>query len=316
MLKDLLLAIDDTSQPVNLSIGSPELDLMRDLADRNDYTSILELTEELSERGVYDIRLLIYGVYGEFISNKLIGLPELYDTASLIFTAAWHAIGPDQKREIYAKNSLSWLFTQILIDLETVQLESGEEWTHWLTSLTHEDVAFLQNGLSSTVELISDTIGELTSSVGAKVRAICDWIAELAHCIPEPISERVEPDQVLSQELGDALPSVQPDENTFSFSGSPHLKILLDKIQVFEHVLSNGEMLKAAVIANDINQIMDNFDPRLYFPELFSSYFYHLVGNINPITELMDMRDTPQWIAIHNLYSVDIDRFRDMDIPI
>lgn len=316
MLKDLLLAVDDSAKPVSLSIGSPELDSVRELADIKDYPALLSLAEDLSERGIYDVRLLIYGVYGEFISNKLLGLPDLYESITLIFTTAWHAIGPEQKRDTYAKNSLSWLFTQILIDFQTVQLDSGEEWNIWLSNLSHDDVEFLQSGLTSTVEIISESIGDIASSVDAKVRAISDWIIEFDHSIPEPIPETEDLDEPLTEGKGDVNTSAQSSENSFALSGSPHLKILLEKIQVFEHVLLNGDMLKAAVIANDINQIMESFDPRLYFPQLFSSYFYHLVGNINPITELMDMRDTPQWIALHNLYSVDIDRFKDMDIAL
>jgi hypothetical protein len=81
----------------------------------------------------------------------------------------------------------------------------------------------------------------------------------------------------------------------------------------FERLLTKEQYPKAAIVADDINNIIANFDPRIYFPKIFSNYSLLLALNIGEITAFGENRGSVEWQTMEDLYKVDLDSFVAFD---
>jgi hypothetical protein len=95
--------------------------------------------------------------------------------------------------------------------------------------------------------------------------------------------------------------------------GSYHLKILMKKLEAFDHLISVQKYANAAIIADDINAIIANFDPRIYFPNLFVRFALKSAANINNLTAYAEYKESAAWHALQELYRVDLESFIDFD---
>ena len=98
--------------------------------------------------------------------------------------------------------------------------------------------------------------------------------------------------------------------------GSHHLKILLKKLAAFESLVAARQFEKSAIVADDLNTIMANFDPKRYFPKLFSKYTLLRALHIGDITPYDQSKVTVEWQALQQLYEVDLEHFIAMDADI
>ena len=85
--------------------------------------------------------------------------------------------------------------------------------------------------------------------------------------------------------------------------------MLLKKIQAFETLVKAKRFERAAMVADDIQSAVENFDPRKYFPSLFAEFYADLVGNFDQISSFWARRDTADWAVLQQLYDVDLDTF-------
>jgi hypothetical protein len=320
-LKDILLSIDETQEKdtlFSLQIDAPELETMRALADSNEYQGISQLCMQLSGREIYDIRFLIYALYADFEDRGLLRLDESFDDLIDILKRCWEQIGPADRRDKYAKNSVSWLLKQIFIDLQTLQIEDGESWAGLLESCSQDHMSLIIDRAEGIKAPLNERLEDAAGPSFINLKELIDWLTEFKSLLPTP-----EPEGLIGDDDVDSLPSVEATTN-FSqtpalsswqiSSGSVHLEILNRKLALFQEVLAQGEMVKAAVIAMDVNQLLESFDPKKYFPDLFSSYFTNMVNYGDEINGIIEMSGSPNWQALVNLYEVDLDKFKDIQI--
>ena len=100
-----------------------------------------------------------------------------------------------------------------------------------------------------------------------------------------------------------ALPSAMRGEM------SAELAMLLKKIQAFETLVQAKRFERAAMVADDIQSAVENFDPRKYFPSLFADFYADLVQNFDQISSFWARRDSADWQSFGRLYDVDLDTF-------
>lgn len=121
--------------------------------------------------------------------------------------------------------------------------------------------------------------------------------------------------------------SENQNQNTSSFSilckvdketiGEPlqlfikSLDNLSRKLKIFEVLIEKDDYLKAAVVANDIDHLIENFDPLSYFPKLFAKYFSTFAKHVTALTEQYEKRDSLQVKALVKLYRTDLEMFLD-----
>ena len=91
--------------------------------------------------------------------------------------------------------------------------------------------------------------------------------------------------------------------------GSRHLQELIDKIDAFEVLVESESFEKAAVIAADVNELIEQFDPRRYLPKLFGLYYNKLSAAIEELEPHLDDRDSLKWQSMDQHYRVDLASF-------
>lgn len=302
--------------PRGLELGSADLDLMRTLAENKDYSGLRELAAQLADQQIWDIRVLIYVAYGDIRDEGLLGLPRLLEWLNALFSDKWQGVGPEAKRNIYAKSSLAWLFSTLRVDFQTYELNEEALWASWLSGYTLQDLDAVLGSLNAFGHTIREYLGEeLAGDPNGKITELSNWLKGIAQKLPRPEESEPEPatqEVILTQDatFTQSRSAVVGD----GIAGSIHLDLLTKKLALFERVIDSGDMVKSAVVAADIMEIIEHFDPRVYFPSLFARYFSLLVPNIDEINELFSMRETPQFQALNSLYQVDMDSFLSIDL--
>jgi len=64
---------------------------------------------------------------------------------------------------------------------------------------------------------------------------------------------------------------------------------------------------------DDINNIIANFDPKVYFPRLFTRFSLQFAANINELTAFEEHKSSVEWQAMQELYKVDLESFVNFD---
>lgn len=299
-----------------LVLGSPDLDEMRALAEDNNYDSLGLLAEKLIDQSIWDIRILIYSAYADMRNEGLLGMPRLLVWMTTLLSDKWQGVGPEVKRDVYAKSSLAWLFTVLRVDFQTAELESGDVWRSWISGFSLQDLDSSLDALNVLSHQIRQCLGEeLAGDPNGKLTELSNWLKGISQKLPRPVDMEARNEEV----EGQVQQTLQVEQSTSkqvntSFEGSLHLDLLTRKLSLFEAVITSGDMVKSAVVAADIMDTIEHFDPRIYLPSLFARYFSLLVPNIDEINELFSMRDSPQFQALHSLYQVDMDAFLTIDL--
>lgn len=83
------------------------------------------------------------------------------------------------------------------------------------------------------------------------------------------------------------------------------------KLKVFELLISQNNYLKAAVVAKDIDHLLENFDPLNYFPKLFAKYFSLFAKHVAALSEQYENKESLQVKHLEKLYRADLDMFID-----
>jgi len=105
--------------------------------------------------------------------------------------------------------------------------------------------------------------------------------------------------------------SLLGDESGFLIEGSYHLRVLMNKMAAFERLLDEEKYPRAALVADDINEAIAVFDPRLYFPKLFARFSFLQAVHIQDLIAFQDQKETPEWQALKDFFKVDLDGFVD-----
>ena len=84
------------------------------------------------------------------------------------------------------------------------------------------------------------------------------------------------------------LRSTEDDGRRVTLAVSHTFSELLQKLRAFEALVAKGRHEKAAVVAADVQQLISQFDPRMYFPELFSEFAALMSDNVNTISAHME----------------------------
>jgi hypothetical protein len=273
-----------------------------------------ELNESLVEQGILDIRFLTYSVYGELSDDKLSGFPLLFDNILKIFSV-WENVGPEKRRDKYAKSSLVWLFKQILLDLKTLEFEKNDKLDFWFSLVSFDELSDIRTKIASTRTVFSNQLDANTSdAVLAPITELLDWLKKYESKLPkvDVISESIQEEAVIEDSTDKAITGHV--NGNLVISGGVHLEELQRKVDVFASVLAKGEILKAAIIVNDINGLLESFDARKYLPWIFGPYFTELSQHVNQVADYSGNSGTPQWLALTDLYTADLDLFLKVKI--
>lgn len=92
--------------------------------------------------------------------------------------------------------------------------------------------------------------------------------------------------------------------------GSYKWALLVKRIKAIEDLIGNDRLVEAAIIYNDLQKIIEKFDPNEYFPEVFAP-LYKILTPIAPkiYTSIELLSGTPGWEIAQRMYETDLETF-------
>lgn len=86
------------------------------------------------------------------------------------------------------------------------------------------------------------------------------------------------------------------------------LRELLEKLEGFDALIERGDSVRAAIIADDVQSLIDDFDPRRFFPALFAAHIARRVEHRAALSEARQLA-ADERNELEQLYRVDLPAF-------
>lgn len=324
---NLLLKTFPSNDNPGLSLVDPRFSEIGSFIQSGDYSKASALAESIISDEIFDIRIICYFLFGVLLENGTNSFPQIMESILGICTDNWDATLPLKNKEKQVTNSLKWLFKQVSKKIEYEEKKESPEWLGWQNDTNSETIEKSLNLCNELQQTITEKLGTADSQLFDGISKIKSWLStfyKLVHKEPEaeePAEETSDPESEIPhgndvpkknsaqtvREPIDALP-----ENPKNF----YLTQLLKKITAFEILISKEKFEQASLVAFDINHIINNFDPKLYFPELFGRFSLLFALNVKEIISCNQYTKTAEWESLQELYKVDIEGFTQLDMNI
>lgn len=324
----------EVSETPGLETTDSRLDDVATRSQDGDYAGAAAAAQSVLEEGVYDVRLLGFFFYGVILEQGITALLPVIQTLNGVLRDNWAAFGPTARKEKQTQAAMRWFLNQLLKKLQFEENAKGGLWEEWISAVTIEDVQEILEAIDEVKRslgmALEDASGPLIDGWGK----IGQWLRSFQQYLhsaeaepepePEPEPEEAEPEPVEEEEEAEEAPAAstrmssagavqfQGDPTGASVEGSYHLQVLMRKLAAFTRLIEEEKYSRAALVADDINGIINNFDPRVYFPKLFASYLSLLVLNIEELTAYDESKESPEWQALREYYKVDLDGFMNL----
>ena len=92
--------------------------------------------------------------------------------------------------------------------------------------------------------------------------------------------------------------------------GSLKWIMLIEKIEVLKSLIDSGRIFEASIVYNDIQNLLANFDPKEYFPEIFFPLYQKIAPFISNIHKTIDYYSSSiEWSIAEKMYNIDYNKF-------
>jgi hypothetical protein len=284
------------------------------------FSEAAEKSEELLREGVYDVRIVGYLCFGHFLDGGLTSLGPICSALSLLVNDNWEAFGPAAARAKLTQQSLGWLFKQLLKQLQHCENVHDEAWEAWQATPPAE----LDEVLTQTFELrqaLGARLDKGAAVVLEPLGKVDAWLRAFQAAMQQAAAPAAD-ERALAPPAAPALPGAAVATTTTTTTttaapanggGSYHLTQLMRKIEAFATLLERGKLTPALIVAEDINATLAQFDPLLYFPQLFSRFIRLAAVHAGDLAKAAGDREAPPWKALRSLYQVDLEQFLALD---
>ncbi len=304
------------------------------LIQQAQYPEAAALAESVLAEGIYDIRMIGFLAYGVFLERGPGSLKEIFDCLAGLLRDNWPAIGPAPKREKHAQTTLRWIFNQLLKKLQYEENAKSELWEQWASRVTSDEVGEALDAADGLRRALTATLEDASAPLIDVLSKLTQWMQSFQQIVykdeaaPEPEAEieaEPEPSREEMEEVAaevetrslrtEASPQFQPSsefsalEDGLVVEGSYLLKALLEKMEAFERLIAEEKFPRAALVADEIGQIIASFDPMLYFPKFFARYAYLKAVNFQELYSFEEQKETAEWQALKEFYKVDMKGF-------
>ena len=289
------------------------------LIEQEKFSEAVPLIEPILKDGCLDIRLIMYLFYAHFLEKGIKGFSEIFPNIIALLDEHWDKISPIEMREKHTLNSLSWFFSSIKKKLqhsEKIFKEKGSNpfWERIVKNLPVQETEKLSTITRQLIDFFNNKWEN--TPINQNALFILKWLKDFT---PSVIEEKQSPEEalLLEQEQIEAISSKQEQAVTPRqlsrleeiLLSSAEIKLLYEKIQIFEELINNNDFAKASLVADDIKTVAETYNLDHFFPKLFSSFFALLAKHIDTITEYWQANDTPQWHFLGKLYQADLESF-------
>jgi soluble cytochrome b562 len=303
----------EVSENPGLETTDPRLSDIATLVQGGDFQRAALQSADILDEKIYDIRIIGYYLYGRFAEDGLAAAGDIFACLTEILNKNVAALGPVRNKEKHIKNTLSWLFKTVSNNLVYETEKTTEIYAKWQETISPEQI---QDILEFCGEL-HQAIAELAdaSSITDALTKIQEWLQVFQRVVYREQSQE-EPQLQESVDETEEAPErkkAREEDSLGGFEGSYQMKLLIRKLDAFDRLIEAGKLALAAIVADDINNIVGHFDPKIYFPHLFTKFSVQFAKNINPIVNYEQFKNSAAWMALQELYKVDIESFIDFD---
>jgi hypothetical protein len=309
--------------PTELEVTDPRYIEVTDLVQRGDFVRAAVSIESLLEQGFYDIRMLGFYLYARFAEAGTTELGNVFSTLHVLLEQNRHALGPTRKLEQHVDKTVVWLCQKVLDNIEYQQGKKPEVWSQWLSRTTPDEIALASASVEKLLDLLRPpTYPHSDPLLSRSLRLLRDLHRTLLveHAPPLEAAHELRAPTKLPPTA--RLPSVASPElpvQHMRLQVSPHFVELDRKLRAFSQLVAHGSYEKAALVSDDLLELIEHFDPRKYFPEFFAVFSRLMSEHVQDLETHWDKRDTIQWKALKQFYQVDLDAFsgntRDRGTP-
>lgn len=315
-----------------------------DLDQSGDHTKAADRVEALFQDDIYDVRLASYVLSAAFYEDGPARLGEILQATQQLMQDECSATHDAENDSTYLAKATTRLF-RFLNDELSYQRSAGKKtWTNWSKNVSRSEcdqlvghgLKLLEVMQSPSFHSAADEVGKLLQVLRAlqeqaKLQADASASSQ-AETPPTGKTEKVSGkkpsgnrlDHAKTQEksprmengartessspLANASSSLSSD-TTVELRVSPRFLELQAKLRAFETLIQQKRFDRAALVADDINRLITDFDPREYFPSLFASFAAKLNEHIGHIGNHWADKESLAWETMSQFYRVDLAAF-------
>ncbi|SEM09530.1 hypothetical protein SAMN04489760_10427 [Syntrophus gentianae] len=324
---ELIQGTLEVSESPGMETTDPRFSDIATLVQEGNYEEAATLAEAILAEKIYDIRIIGYFFYGHFIEGGVAALAEISLSLADLLSENLEALGPVRNRGKHLQTSLNWLTKQIFRTLQYEEEKKSDLYEEWVSGVSSDQVQEALDAGDSLRRILGPVLEDAATPILEGLTKITDWLKAFQRLVyreseAEPAEEtgfEVEEETAAQDRMEQELrrkekrrfhPSgPEAGEETAGLEGSYHLKMLIKKLEAFDDLIAEKKFSSAAIVADDINAIIANFDPRIYFPKLFLNFALNSAGHINDLAAFAEYRETVAWQAMQELYKVDLESF-------
>ncbi|QIW10526.1 type VI secretion system protein IglI family protein [Francisella sp. LA112445] len=87
---------------------------------------------------------------------------------------------------------------------------------------------------------------------------------------------------------------------------------LVEKIEVLKALVDSERIFETSIVYDDVQNLLANFDPKEYFPEIFFPLYQKISPIIGDIHKNIDLYSSSiQWSIANKMYNIDYNKFLD-----
>lgn len=299
-------------ESAGLESVDPRLALLNTMCEKGQLRDLVSEVEQLMEAGIYDIRPLSMYLWAAFNESGLAALTEIFDTLTALVTINLPAIGPSGKKVEHTCKRIIWLAQKLTDAVEYHETRQTPEWKKWTQAVTAEsmdEVLERTAALDAAQDERFDSARPALQKLTARLRAISLTLkihSQPAVSVASPVIASIHPpthNQTTEQLQVDAR------LGRAEVGVSHEFFALIQKLDAFSKLVKKGDLPRAAVVADDLMRTIESFDPRTYFPELFSDFSELLSKHVDTLSTHWQDRESTAWKAHVQFYRVDLRRF-------
>jgi hypothetical protein len=331
---ELLQGTLEVSENPGLETIDPRFTDIAELVQGGRYEDAAAKAEETLADKVYDIRVIGYFLYGHFLERGLPALADVYLCLTDLLQNNMEALGPVRNRGKHIQAILNWLTKQVLKKLQYEEESKSSLYDSWISEVSSDQVQEVLDAGNTLRHALGPVMEDAAGPILDGMTKINNWFRSFQRMIyrepeVEPEGEEepelsksgrdLEAEEEIEQEprptgrKQSRQPPVDAEEELAGIEGSYPLQRLIKKLDAFDYLVSAQKYASAAIIADDINAIMANFDPKIYFPKLFVRFALQFATHINNLTAYAEYKEGTAWQALQELYKVDLESFIDFD---
>ncbi len=308
---ELLNTTLEVAENPGLDMIDPRLLDITSLVENGEYQEAATQAEQILEEGAYDIRITGFFLYGVFLEQGLGDLNVILECLTRLITENWEAVGPVKNREKHVQASLNWFLRQLAKKLQYEEGKDSDVYQQWIAEVSSDDIQAALEASEGLQSALGEALEDQAEPLLDGLSKVNEWLGTFQRLVyrepelePEAEAELAEMVAPVGGPIADvAVPA----------EGSYHLQLLLRKMKAFERLVEKEEFNKAAIVGDDINDIIANFDPRIYFPKIFSRYSLLRALKIADISAFEEYKGSVEWQTMQDLYKVDLDSFVSLD---